>query len=152
MKRWKDASPSERDVLTQRALREAGTVKGAAALLDVSRRQLTRFRARRRARDGETPETRSPTETRSLTSLSETRIFKPPLTAAADASRFPSTTLVEMTVEIPEELLQWLEQRALRRKHAGVAARVAKSPIVVEALAEYRQRVELVERQLDKGK
>jgi hypothetical protein len=145
MKQWKDArSRAELVALIDRTLRHEGTVTAAAKTLGISRRHLTRFLCARR----ETTETRS---------LTETRLAAPPLTRAARGPRVSAQkTTVDATIELPGDLLQWVEQLALRWKHAGAIARASKSAVVVAALLEFRQKVEaaaeVVKRGMNEGR
>ena len=52
------------------------------------------------------------------------------------------TETVRTAVDLPKSWLDWLEQEALRRKQAGLQPRLAKSPVIVEALEVLRERLE----------
>lgn len=138
MKRWSEArSGSERRALVEEALARGRTITAAAELLRMSRRHLTRYVRRVLRRDPEK------SETRETTSLSETRLSRDPLTTAPDAGTVAPSRMVRITIEIPEELLHWIERLSLQWKQSGRILRTAKSAIIIQALLAYREHVEL---------
>ncbi len=49
---------------------------------------------------------------------------------------------VRTAIDLPRSWLDWLEREALRRKQSGQLSRLAKSPVVLEALDLLRRRLE----------
>jgi len=155
MGRWSDAKTTkDRGLAVQAALAEAGTVTGAAILLGVSRRHLTRLL-------GRTSETRCLTETGETGAASRTlklvsgRETLPNESLSTHGRRVPTfgfvstvATMAEETVrvafDIPKSCLDWLETEALRRKQRE-GGRMAKSPIVVELIEQAKAKADAAE-------
>jgi hypothetical protein len=183
LKKWRDVRTSaEQERLAAEAMRIAGTVDGAAKLLGISRRHLTRFRAetvrlvllnRTDETDrthgtnetGETGETPRLIETRyggdsgetitpnvSLT-YGRTEPILSSMATAANTARMDEPEGVKITAEdVPAELAQWLDEEAMREKHRLRLSRQAKSPIIIRALQEYRERREAAAREAEGSK
>jgi hypothetical protein len=118
MKPWRDARTArEQEALAEEAVQVAGTVTGAAKLLGISRVHLTRFRR----------------ETRRLRMINKEENAVA-ITTAEDVAR--------VVFDIPKTLLHRLEVAALQRKQQRGGGRMARGPIVVDAIREYLDRME----------
>jgi hypothetical protein len=61
-------------------------------------------------------------------------------TAVAASESEVAEPMVRTAVDLPKDLSDWLEMEAVREKQQTGASRAAKSPIVVRALREMRER------------
>jgi hypothetical protein len=105
-----------------------GNLTHAAGLLGLSRRHLTRLVAE----TVDVGETRS--ASRALTAHEASPTFQIVRARTKARSNGPREHAEKISFELPARLKRWLEQEALRRKHARGGGRMAIGPIVAELI------------------
>lgn len=166
---WRECRNSaERRKALVEALSGGRSIKAAARALGVNRQYLYELMALHRVGRPDTTDTPDITDTVGSVGLTDKpnsdeatvsvgRTSSDSLTYSSRATTLRTVMsatmvrpaeadeMVRTAIDLPKALLDWVEQLALRRKQEGILQRAAKSPIVTEALLEYKRNVEAAE-------